>query len=237
MTTTDDPIDPIDSLLDLFEDRLDEDDIDGAREVLAKAAELAGEDDPEVRLCAATLAYADDGPEAAMVLLDALVRDEPEYGDAWYALGELRAETDDEAGMIAAFLEVQRLDAALDVEWPPVSRELLDRIEGVAREVIDGLPPEIGRPLTDVPVVLEDRPAAYLVSEGFDPRAYGLFEGRQEGDNHTPAPTRVVLYTHCLLESFGEGDELDEQVEVTVLHELGHFFGLDEDDVARLGLA
>lgn len=230
-------IDPIDSLLDLFEDRLDEDDFDGAREALAKAAELAGDDDPEVRLCGATLAYASDGPEAAGALLEALVRDEPEYGDAWYALAELRAEAEDEAGMIRAFVEVHRLDAAQDRTWDPIDAEVLGRIESVAREVIDGLPPEIGGLLRDVPVVLEERPALYLVREGFDPRAYGLFEGREQGDDDTPVPTRVVLYTHSLLESFGEGDELEEQVEVTVLHELGHFFGLDEDDVARLGLA
>jgi predicted Zn-dependent protease with MMP-like domain len=229
--------DALDPLLDLFEDRLDEDDVEGAREALAKAAELVGEDDPEVRLCAATLTYVDEGPEPAAALVEALVRDEPGFGDAWYALGELRAEAEDEDGMIAAFLEVRRLDAELDRDWPEVDREVLDRIEAVAREVIDGLPPELGRPFADVPVVLEERPAEYLVREGFDPRAYGLFEGRPQGDEDTPAPTRVVLYTHCLLESFGEGEELDEQVEVTMLHELGHFFGLDEDEVARLGLA
>jgi predicted Zn-dependent protease with MMP-like domain len=50
------------------------------------------------------------------------------------------------------------------------------------------------------------------------------------------APTRIVLYACNLLAEFPEAEDLREQVEVTVLHEVGHFFGLDEDDLERLGL-
>mgnify|MGYP005813335487 CR=1 FL=1 len=50
-----------------------------------------------------------------------------------------------------------------------------------------------------------------------------------------PAPTRIVLFTSNLLASFAD-DDLEEQVEITVLHEVGHYFGLDENDMVRLGL-
>jgi predicted Zn-dependent protease with MMP-like domain len=51
-----------------------------------------------------------------------------------------------------------------------------------------------------------------------------------------PAPTRIVLYACNLLAEFPDPVDLQEQVEITVLHEVGHYFGLDEDDMERLGL-
>jgi predicted Zn-dependent protease with MMP-like domain len=237
VTNEPDPIDPADECLDEFEERLDEGDLAGARDALSRAEALAGSDDPEVRLAAIELAFEAEGPERARALTDALVADEPDYPDAWYALGRIRAETGDEPGAIDCFVRVSRLDAELDRAFPPVEPAVLARIERVAREVVEGLPPEFGRPLTNVPIVLEERPSLHIVREGFDPRSFGLFEGNEEGADHHAVPTRIVLYTSSLVAAFGEGAELDEQVEITVLHEIGHFFHLDEDGVARLGLA
>ena len=78
-----------------------------------------------------------------------------------------------------------------------------------------------------------------LVREGFDPRALGLFEGHTDGDVSSVvlAPTRIVLFYANLLAACDDADMLSEQIEVTVLHEIGHFFGLDEEGVAALGLA
>ncbi|RPI57721.1 MAG: hypothetical protein EHM50_11480, partial [Lysobacterales bacterium] len=57
-----------------------------------------------------------------------------------------------------------------------------------------------------------------------------------QGDRLALAPTRIVLFCSNLLVGFPDRDELAEQIEITILHEIGHFFGLDEDAVARLGL-
>jgi predicted Zn-dependent protease with MMP-like domain len=92
------------------------------------------------------------------------------------------------------------------------------------------------RRLEHVPVILEDRPSGSLVAEGFDPRAFGLFEGPTDGVRDEPAPTRIVLYAANLLAEFPDEPELSEQIEVTVLHEVGHFFGLEEEELERLGL-
>ena len=78
---------------------------------------------------------------------------------------------------------------------------------------------------------------AALVADGFDPRALGLFEGPTEGTTDVPMPTRIVLYAANLLAEFPEEPELSEQIEVTVLHEVGHFFNLDEEQLERLGLS
>jgi predicted Zn-dependent protease with MMP-like domain len=106
--------------------------------------------------------------------------------------------------------------------------------------VLHHLPERFRDRLENVPVVLEPRPSRAIVAEGFDPRALGMFEGagdrdKQAGEVET-APTRVVLFFANLLASFPDDEDLALQVEVTILHELAHFFGLDEDEVAGLGL-
>jgi len=48
--------------------------------------------------------------------------------------------------------------------------------------------------------------------------------------------TRIVLFAENLALDFPDADDFEKQVRITVLHELGHYFGLDEDDMVRLGL-
>jgi predicted Zn-dependent protease with MMP-like domain len=50
-------------------------------------------------------------------------------------------------------------------------------------------------------------------------------------------PDRISVYRGPLLRAFGDGPELDEQIRITVLHELGHHLGFDEDGLERMGLA
>src|SRR5690606_13380872 len=178
-----------------------------------------------------------EGLTAAVALVELLARDIPDSAEAWYALGQLRIDEEKDEAAIACFVRVHELDAELDEDLEPVDPAILDRIESVARDLIEALPPKLGDRLHGVPIVLEERPSRALVEDGFDPRALGLFDGNEDGSEPAPVPTRIVLYTTCLVDAFGDGDELDEQVEVTVLHELGHYFGLDEAEVEKLGLA
>jgi predicted Zn-dependent protease with MMP-like domain len=102
------------------------------------------------------------------------------------------------------------------------------------------LPPEI-RPLArGVAVHYERTPAAEVLAEGFEPDILGLFTGTPYGaelvqDN--PTPPQILLYLDSLWEFAGEDvDVFREEVRTTYLHELGHYFGWDEDDVAARGL-
>ncbi|MCA9711264.1 MAG: metallopeptidase family protein, partial [Myxococcales bacterium] len=110
----------------------------------------------------------------------------------------------------------------------------------VAARLLEGLPEPFASRLADVPVVLEPRPGAALVADGFDPRAFGLFEGPEDFGRRSHAvtdrPSRIVLFWANLLDAFGDETQLHAEVEVTLLHEIGHFFGLDEDGVDALGL-
>jgi predicted Zn-dependent protease with MMP-like domain len=222
--------------LDAIDACLEAGDCAGAGRRLEQARELAGEDHPEVRYSEACLVWEERGPEQAVPLLQAVVAADHEHADAWYALARAAEELEDEAGMIEHHLRVHALDARHDREARLGQPEELDHIERVAYEVLSALPSPFAERLSHVPVLLERRPSRDLVRDGFDPRALGLFEGPIHGDTTTAAPTRIVLFVNNLLADFPEDPELSEQIEITLLHEIGHYFGLDEDDMERLGL-
>ena len=102
------------------------------------------------------------------------------------------------------------------------------------------LPPEI-RPLArDIPVHYEKIPDADLLAEGFESDILGLFTGSafgEEADHANPAPPQILLYLENLWD-FAEADlEIyRDEVRLTYLHELGHYLGWDEDEVAARGL-
>jgi len=91
------------------------------------------------------------------------------------------------------------------------------------RRALDALPPEFARQLDNVAIVVESANAA-------EPDLYGLFEGGGEY-----LPNKITVYRAPLEADFPDPDELEEEIRVTVLHELGHYFGLDEDRLGELG--
>ena len=102
------------------------------------------------------------------------------------------------------------------------------------------LPPEIRSIARDVPVHYEQLPAAHLLAEGFEPDILGLFTGSAHGEelsHDQPALPQILLYLENIWD-FAEGDEevFRDEVRLTYLHELGHYFGWDEDEVAARGL-
>ena len=98
------------------------------------------------------------------------------------------------------------------------------------RAALDSLPDDIAAGLENVAVVVEDESP-----EG--PNILGTFFGHPHAER-TPAgalPAQVVIYKRPLEESFPEPVELERQIRITVLHELAHYFGIDEDRIAELG--
>jgi predicted Zn-dependent protease with MMP-like domain len=95
--------------------------------------------------------------------------------------------------------------------------------EGHVRAALDSVPPEIARRLENVAVVVEEQNAA-------EPELYGLFE---ESDY---MPARVAIYRRPLENDFGDDPaRLEEEIKITVLHELAHYFGMEEDRLDELG--
>lgn len=226
-------------LVDEAFDLLARDDVPRARASAAEAVALAP-DAASTRVLQAELSLVDDDLKTAETHLRAAIDDDPDHADARHMLARILEDRGDVAEMIEHDLRVHALDTRADRRAGLGTPDDLAFIEEHARRTLDSLPAHLAERVEDVPVVLEARPSIDLVRECFDPRALGLFEGptdfaRRAG--HTEhRPTRIVLFYANLLAVAPDDDELAEQVQVTVLHELGHFFGLDEDDVADLGL-
>jgi predicted Zn-dependent protease with MMP-like domain len=105
------------------------------------------------------------------------------------------------------------------------------RFEDHVRAALDGLPPHIASALRNVAVVVEDE-------HPDDPDLYGFYEGvplPERGDMAGQLPDRIAIYRRPLEEDFDDPEELRDEIRVTVLHELAHYFGLDEDRISELG--
>jgi predicted Zn-dependent protease with MMP-like domain len=99
------------------------------------------------------------------------------------------------------------------------------------RAALDSLPPSIASALRNVAVVVEDENPE-------DPDLFGLYHGiplPERGDGAGLLPDKISIYRIPLEESFPDPQELREEIRITVLHELGHYFGLNEDRIAELG--
>jgi predicted Zn-dependent protease with MMP-like domain len=99
------------------------------------------------------------------------------------------------------------------------------------RAALDELPPHLAAALKNVAVVVEDENAD-------DPDLYGLYHGvplPERGDMAGMLPDTISIYRIPLEESFPDPNELREEIRITVLHELAHYFGLDEERIAELG--
>lgn len=233
------PEDP--ALHDFLDDVADlaEDDPDAALAMLGEAGP-DWQDHPELHYLRGDLVWRTDSPEAAIAHFARAVALDPRHADAHHALAQVHEALGDLDATVRHNLEVLRLDAHDDIGAGIGTPEDQRFIAAVAEEVLEELPEEFRDRLGNVPVVLEARPARYLVAEGFDPRALGLFEGPDHFDQRSAeaaaAPSRIVLFFANLLASYPDEEDLREQVEVTVLHEIGHYFGLSEDDMERLGL-
>jgi predicted Zn-dependent protease with MMP-like domain len=91
------------------------------------------------------------------------------------------------------------------------------------RRALDALPPELARGLENVAVVVEEENAA-------EPDLFGLFEEAPY------MPAKVTIYRRPLEADFGDDPEaLEHEIRVTVLHELAHYFGIDEARLHELG--
>jgi predicted Zn-dependent protease with MMP-like domain len=121
----------------------------------------------------------------------------------------------------------------------PVTRPTLDFYQLVER-ALDGLPPELSELLDNVAIVVEDWPdhSALNASDGPDDTLYGLYEGvplTERGDSYYGVlPDRITIFRGPLERDF-RAEELEEQVRITVVHEIAHFFGLGEERLEELG--
>ena len=110
-----------------------------------------------------------------------------------------------------------------------------------AAHALDDLPDEFRERMENVVVVVEDYPSAEDAARAGVPREelLGLFHGvsRLEQEWYSGAsgqlPERIVLYKRNIEAICSTEEELVEEIRLTVLHEIGHYFGLSEEDLEK----
>lgn len=103
------------------------------------------------------------------------------------------------------------------------------------------LPPELRDLAAALPVSLEGRPDEDLLDEtDFDDDLLGLFVGDpcgETGESLNPMPAQILLFLENIWIACGEDEQaFRDEVRITYLHELGHYFGWDEIDLYERGL-
>jgi predicted Zn-dependent protease with MMP-like domain len=109
--------------------------------------------------------------------------------------------------------------------------------ERLVEEALDGLPEQFAAMLENVAVVVEEEPDPTVLAElGMDPEEelLGLYLGVPITERDTfyqALPDRVAIYRGPVLRCCGSRREVVKEVRDTVVHELGHYFGLDDEEM------
>jgi predicted Zn-dependent protease with MMP-like domain len=123
-------------------------------------------------------------------------------------------------------------------------RTSLRAFRALVAEALDDLPTDIQDRLENVAVLVEERPQrGRLTRLGYDPdeELLGLYEGinRLERDSgyHLVTPDRITLFWRAIVDEVGPGSRaaLRREVRKTVIHEVGHHFGMDDAELEQLG--
>jgi len=126
------------------------------------------------------------------------------------------------------------LPAELRMHWESLNDWAGEEVEAV----LLSLPDEIRAATSELVIFVEDIPSGEDRESGVGTDWLGIFEGATVRDFHTTHPPRIRLWAGNLWRYSGANERrFRDEVRVTLLHEIGHFLGLDEDGVARLGLA
>ena len=114
--------------------------------------------------------------------------------------------------------------------------------ERILRQALDDLPARFRDALHNVAVVVEDWPPDWLLDElgvPEDDTLYGFYHGvplpERSVSEYGQLPDKISVYMGPLAEDFPDPRELRRQIRLTLLHEIGHYFGMEEEELARLG--
>jgi predicted Zn-dependent protease with MMP-like domain len=107
------------------------------------------------------------------------------------------------------------------------------RFEEHVRRAVESLPSELRAAMSNVEIVVEDEHPE-------DPDLFGLYHGiplvERDSGYAGALPDKIAIYRIPLEEEFGDDpDVLEDEIRITVVHEIAHHFGIDEDRLAELG--
>ncbi|WP_345380774.1 metallopeptidase family protein [Pseudonocardia yuanmonensis] len=106
------------------------------------------------------------------------------------------------------------------------------RFDELVSDALDTIPSRLTAAMDNVVVLVEDR-------HPDEPELLGLYEGvaltDRTSDYGGVLPDRITIFRDAVLEVCGTEDEVVHEVAVTVVHEIAHHFGIDEDTLHELG--
>jgi len=208
----------------------------GALQAADTAVAIDG-DDPMVRIARASalfdLCRLDD---AEKEVAKAIERD-PKSADAFWLRGRLHTIRGDDVAADKAF---QRAVSYEGERFTMPHRIDVDAFSKVVEDAVAELPEVIKNALKNVSIIVEDLPDVNVLNKSdppLSPSAVGLFDPEPLAPNGGPGqPVRIFLYRKNLEISCATRDEMVDEIGVTLLHEIGHHLGLDEDDLDARGL-
>ena len=111
--------------------------------------------------------------------------------------------------------------------------------EQVVKEALDSLPPILREKIENVQVIVRESPDRRQTSE-HGSGLYGLYEGvsldRRTHDFQGALPDRITIFKQAIERDFPEREAMIQCIRDTVVHEFGHYFGFDDDDLDRMGI-
>ena len=117
---------------------------------------------------------------------------------------------------------------------------LVELARAEVAETIAALPADLRNPAAMLPIVYERLPSDVLITDGIEPDTLGLFIGPDFAHEEQPSaviPPQIILFLENIWEMVEEDEkEFRAEARTTLLHELGHYLGLDEEDLDARGL-
>jgi predicted Zn-dependent protease with MMP-like domain len=116
------------------------------------------------------------------------------------------------------------------------------RFEAIVARALDGIPPPFSAALAEVAVVIEDEPSPVQRRDNgldLDDMLYGLYEGVPRTEwaaDWAISANKISIFRLPLEDDFPDPADLEEEVRLTVIHELAHHLGIDDERLGDLGV-
>ena len=115
------------------------------------------------------------------------------------------------------------------------------KFEALVDQAVQLLPAEFRDRLQNVAILVEDEPSAEQLEDmeiPEDETLFGLYEGTpltERGFDSPLHPDRIWIFQGPIEDACGTDDEIREEIKITIVHEVAHFFGLDDEYLEELG--
>ena len=179
--------------------------------------------------------------DEARAQLETVLRQAPDEAWAWHALGLVAERQGDRREAERRFARARKLAPE---DFPRPVALTPQAFDAVVEDALAALPEPIRRYLANVAIAVEDVPADDDLAASdppLSPSILGIFRGaplphKASMDPWSHFPSSIVLYQRNLERFARDRKELIEQIGITLIHEVGHFLGLDEEQLWERGL-